>query len=267
MTEKENNIVLLMTATIDPNGMSNLKLHDTEIRKRQYIEAINFYLNNTILKIIFCENSNVNIYNEITNKNKIDRLEYINYRGNDYDKSIGKGYGEAKIILYALNNSKFIKNCKYIIKITGRVKILNINDYIRKVKRKNLNGNDIWIDFFSEWYVVSSVCFILSKEILSSMLLKSGHRIHDINFSFEAMLYSSLIEYKNLKIHPSMYMIEGICGGSNKEYLKIGNLKHKGTNAYILSRINRERENYILMIIEFIKYIIYRIIEKCYKFI
>lgn len=49
--------ILLLTACINPDGMPFTCLADVGVRKKQYIEALNFYLKNTTRKIVFVENS------------------------------------------------------------------------------------------------------------------------------------------------------------------------------------------------------------------
>lgn len=45
--------ILLLTACINPDGMPFTCLADVGVRKKQYIEALNFYLKNTTRKIVF----------------------------------------------------------------------------------------------------------------------------------------------------------------------------------------------------------------------
>lgn len=52
-----------MTACVDPQGMSNTILQDKDLRKQQYIEALDFYLTKTDLPIVFVENSNTDFSN------------------------------------------------------------------------------------------------------------------------------------------------------------------------------------------------------------
>lgn len=77
LTNMNNHAVLLLTATINPNGMTFTALQDVEIRKRQYLDAIDYYLTKTPYKIVFCENSGVNIFEEIKSPDKYQRLEYL----------------------------------------------------------------------------------------------------------------------------------------------------------------------------------------------
>ena len=123
--------VILLTSCVNPNGMSKTALQDVGMRKQQYIEALRFYLQNTDLSIVFVENSGADFRDEFESFIDKGRLEYITFWGNDYDKKFGKGYGEAIIIRYALDNSEILKKADIVIKITGRLKIDNIGKIIR----------------------------------------------------------------------------------------------------------------------------------------
>lgn len=39
-----DDVILLLTACINPNGMLYTAIQDTELRKKQYIESLTFYL-------------------------------------------------------------------------------------------------------------------------------------------------------------------------------------------------------------------------------
>ena len=56
-TINRKNITLLLTACINPNGMSYTVLQDPNERKIQYEEALNYYLTKTKCKIVFVENT------------------------------------------------------------------------------------------------------------------------------------------------------------------------------------------------------------------
>ena len=46
-TNYMDDIVLLLTACINPNGMSYTVVQDIELRKKQYRESLSFYLTHT----------------------------------------------------------------------------------------------------------------------------------------------------------------------------------------------------------------------------
>ncbi|MEJ2883674.1 hypothetical protein [Pedobacter sp. GR22-6] len=109
--------------------MSLTKLQDPSIRLTQYVEAIKFYLEHTTLKIVYIDNSGVDIEQEFEGSSCEGRLETLCFFGNDYDRNLGKGYGEMQIIEYGLEHSLFLKSATFIFKITGRLKVLNINKF------------------------------------------------------------------------------------------------------------------------------------------
>ena len=132
--------IILLTACVKPNGMSFTALQDMEVRQNQYEEALLFYLKNTDLNILFVENTNTNFSEKFIDYIDNKRLQYITFNGNDYDKELGKGYGEALIIQEAVNTD-FYKNADFIIKISGRTILRNIDDLIKQDKQlKNYNS-------------------------------------------------------------------------------------------------------------------------------
>jgi hypothetical protein len=208
------NYVILLTACVDPNGMKYTKLQNSEQRKKQYIEALDWYINNTNFNIIFAENSNCDFSDMYKKYIEENRLEYLTYSGNDYDKSLGKGFGEANIIKYAINNSKLIRDDDYIIKITGRIKVLNINKLIdvkdKAIQYKN-NGNK-----FAEGTIVSFPVKFIKKYFNKNINLINDSK----SFYFEHALYKSINEQKEFikrefKINPK---IDGFRGTTGKKY-------------------------------------------------
>ena len=122
--------LLFLTGCINPNNITHTLLLDSDIRYKQYVEAIFFYLKETDLPILFVENSGVDISKEFNFNN--NRIEILTFYGNVFERHLGKGFGEMEIIEYALKRSKKIKHSDFIFKITGRYKILNINSLINQ---------------------------------------------------------------------------------------------------------------------------------------
>lgn len=115
--------------------MAYTALNNTEERKTQYVNAIRYYLNNTIFPVVFAENSGTDISFLFQDLIDSGRLECLSYIGNQ-NKEKGKGYGEAEIIEFAINNSRVIDEKCIIIKITGRLIIKNINRILRRLKTR-----------------------------------------------------------------------------------------------------------------------------------
>lgn len=127
------NSILLLTACVNPNGMHKTVLQDVEQRKEQYIVTIEYYLKETPLKIVVVENTLTDFRSKFQSYINSGRLEYLTFDGNNFNKNLGKGYGEMLILDYALKNSTFIRDTKYIIKISGRLKVSNISKVLKNM--------------------------------------------------------------------------------------------------------------------------------------
>lgn len=136
----KSNVVLLLTGCINPNGMSCTKVSDVETRLKQYLKALKYYTQRLDCQIVFVENSNFDItpYFERFHINAT-KLEVLCFDGNEYDKSVGKGFGEALIIEYALNHSEYLSCADMIIKITGRIIFNDIVEIVQEVSLASLN--------------------------------------------------------------------------------------------------------------------------------
>ena len=119
--------VILLTACVNPGGMPFTVLNDTSERLRQYREALDFYLRETTQPIVFCENTLCDFSEDYKEHISSGRLEYITFDGNNFDKSKGKGYGEALIMEEAFRISKLLGQCDFVVKITGRLIVRNIS--------------------------------------------------------------------------------------------------------------------------------------------
>lgn len=197
----KDKLVILLTGCINPNGMSFTELQNPDIRKAQYIEAIKFYLKNTDNAIVFVENSGNDISSEFLYQD--DRLEIITFSGNDYDKALGKGYGEMLILKYAFENSHFIKRSSAICKITGRYKVLNVKHILQSYLESDC---DVMVDLTRRMKYADSRIFIADKHFFLDFLFKNIDLINDsTGFYFEhalnyAVLHSIMNNYSYLPL-------------------------------------------------------------------
>ncbi|REG87733.1 hypothetical protein [Winogradskyella sediminis] len=218
MTCKAKDIVILMTGTIYPNSFETLVLKQPEERKNQYVEAISYYLKETDLKIIFVENSGVSLAKKFETYKK--RVEFLTFTALPDIPDKGKGAKELEIINYAFDNSIFIKKTSAIIKVTGRLKVLNINKLtnnfllINRRQKKLLNCN------IYKTKRMDSRCFIFTKDFW--LYLKQAGISIDLKYSFEEAVWDSCLAYlgesgvyKQFRIPLS---ISGVSGGFGTSY-------------------------------------------------
>ena len=141
---KVTSCVVLMTATITPPKEAlYLKRIDPNQRENDYAEALKYYLSipeQYVSKIIFAENSNSDLsrLKKLVNDTPHNKtVEFIEYRdGNNFPPYYGRGYGELKLIDYAVDNSKILTEEDVIWKVTGRYKLLNIIKLIKTQPKK-----------------------------------------------------------------------------------------------------------------------------------
>ncbi|HEY9183687.1 MAG TPA: hypothetical protein VIM94_00020 [Salegentibacter sp.] len=215
-TKKE--IILLLTGTIQPNSADVLAVKDPEIRKKHYLEAISFYLANTPYKIVFSENSGNSLAGNFPESN---RLEFLTFHSPSSSPDRGKGYKELEIIEYTLRNSGFIKDSSIILKITGRLKVLNINKIVRPAIDRSLSQEGLVFSNIYKRLKMDSRCFMFTKGFWP-YLRESGRSIN-LGFSFEKALWQAVVEFKTqgkgfYNQFPHPLRIQGISGGFGMPY-------------------------------------------------
>ena len=207
------NTILLLTGCINPNGMPFTQLTNTSERQKQYVDAIHYYINQTNIHIVFCENSSTDI-SPLFN-NAYDRLEILTFMGHQ-DKQRGKGYGEAEIIEYALRNSSFIHKDYIIIKITGRLIVNNIRQIIDSLKYEE---DFVTCLFHSDLKFADSRIFCGTTAFYKEFL-KNKKRMNDSEgIFFEHVLTSTVLE-SSLRFIPFTVepIITGISGTTGEKY-------------------------------------------------
>ena len=218
MNGHSQNTVILLTAAINPNSRDLLSIKDPEIRKKQYLEAINFYLSNTDLDIVFAENSDTSLKDFFEPSS---RLEFLTFSSPFIKPDRGKGFKELEIIDYSFKNSNLIANADGVIKITGRLKILNINQLHRQIQIQIKLSNRFVLSNIYKESKMDSRCFYFTKDFWP-ILQKHGQSI-DLSFSFERALWKAILEY--IRFNFGKYeqfnqplRVQGVSGGIGVAY-------------------------------------------------
>ena len=172
--------VLLITASILPQEKNYIKLRNAKQRLEQYINSIKFYIKHTkIKKIVFCDNSNYRFDTKeifLLAEKYEKTVEIIHFLG-DCEKIAerGKGYGEGEIIKYALKNSNLLEKAYAFIKVTGRIKILNIDDI-----KNSININKIYFNkSIIEYQAIDTVIFCMPKREYAKYFMNVYKKVYD----------------------------------------------------------------------------------------
>ena len=214
------NIILLLTACVNPDGMHFTALQDPKVRYKQYIDAVRFYLEKTSLKVVFIDNSGCDISFEFEEYIRKERLEVLYFNGNSFDKKLGKGYGEMLIIEHALKYSCFISKSQYILKITGRLKLLNLDLVLKQITL--IEDLDILLNLINMLSYADSRCFAASNSFFQA-LVSSKEQVNDsINFTFEhallATVHRRMEEGYKFYLNKDFFRFSGMSGTSGNTF-------------------------------------------------
>ncbi len=213
-------MILLLTGCINPNGTAFTTLSNENERKKQYLDAIQYYLSHTRYKIVFAENSGTDISQPFQDAINAGRLEYITFVGNQ-NKERGKGYGECEILEYTLNHSKFIHSSsdKRIVKITGRLIVKNITTLI-KCHQMLFSKRTISCTINSELSFPDSR-LVIAPTSFWNIFIREKDNINDYKgYFFEHALCNTIKRELKFSYTPFFIMpiIIGISGTTGKEY-------------------------------------------------
>ena len=212
MENKKNDLVILLTGTITPNILSNLTIKDPEAREEQYKEALQFYIDKTNYKIIFAENSN----NQFKNFPYLpDRIEYLTFNSQLTKIDRGKAFKEMEIIDFVFQNSKFLEKAESIVKITGRLMVLNINNLSKRYLKSLEKQSNLIYCYPYRPKNMDARCFFFTKDFWP--FLKTRGKDITLTYNFEKSLWDAAYDYQKFNenyykpINPSP-RIKGLSG-------------------------------------------------------
>lgn len=229
----KHRVVLMLTGCVAPNIKNDvLAITDVNTRKNQYLEAIKWYAVNTPYKIVFCENSGYDLSDELANLG--GRIEFLSFVASSNGNDRGKGYKEMEILEYIQKHSQFCKESDLLVKITGRLILLNIDSVI-----KHLDGQkrDFVAAYLYGRRYFSDSRFIYFSPSFFPVLLAQKEKIIDWKHNFEYYTFAAVMQAQKKGIHfvypPHPERVHGIGGGfgitydvSDWKYFKL-NVKHQ----------------------------------------
>jgi|FLYK01.1.fsa_nt_gi hypothetical protein len=124
------NLLLLMTATIDPGRPHFVVVDDPWTRLRQYVTSLILWARLRLFSwIVFCENSHHPIrldpLVQIAEAYGSSDLEILRIHDNSGSWIHGKSWGEARLIEAALTRSRLLQKTERFWKVTGRLFVTN----------------------------------------------------------------------------------------------------------------------------------------------
>lgn len=126
-------VVILLTASVDPMGMAFVAVTDAAERLREYAEAAGSWARAPgIHGVVFCENTGHDL-SAIRRafEGAATATEVLQFEGNRFDRSLGKGYGELLIMSHALEHSRLLRDADLVVKVTGRYRLGHLPEFLR----------------------------------------------------------------------------------------------------------------------------------------
>lgn len=182
MTNNTNKIskkvVILLTSAINPKGVVYTKRNNPELREKDYIDSLRKWLTLTPYPIIFCDSSGYDLkkIRDILGSENERVGEVLSFDA-DFPREYGKGYGELLIIKHAMENSRLIRDCDYLIKSTGRYFVKNIC----KIVERLLLDEQLYIsaDLMQNLTFADSKIFVTKPEFTKEYLFNYQRILND----------------------------------------------------------------------------------------
>ena len=214
--------VLLLTGCVRPvDGQAYLVLTNPEERLSQYRASITYYLQRTKFpKVIFCDNSGWTLdFGDLTKlaAEHEKEFEVLSFCGNTHETRIrGKGYGEGEIVAHALTHSRWAKDIRHFVKVTGRLIVHNMEDIRKRLDTSRFYINRLLLRNNPE--VLDTRLYAISTELYNRHFL-ALHKSIGVDFNLE-QAFTECIHRESLpfKCFPRYPEFRGICGGDGMVY-------------------------------------------------
>lgn len=217
-------MLAIITGTIRPDKqVGKLVIKNETVRLQQYKDALSYMIRSKAFsKIVFCENSDYGIMCFAEEEKEAVKqgieLELISFRGNmDEVVKHGKGYGEGEIMDYVFENSKLLADEFYFVKVTGRLKVVNISDICHRINQEicyfNIPNRTIRNFYDTKIYAMPIAVFKrYFRKMYDLVWDEKGIYLEKV---YTRILSEQKIEVKNFPRYPRVI---GISGSTGLEY-------------------------------------------------
>ena len=224
--------VLITTANNPPDGMPFLNMTDSVSRRIAAKAALYFWVTQGVEQIVLADATGTNLLTaeeETAIDESETRVEQINYQ-QDRDLVVkkGKGYGEGKLIEYAIDHSALLSRVDHFFKCTGKLYVRNFPAVHSAIKANNLSnlfwrymGDGTWLQPWTD-----TRFYYTSKSFATNQLLPAYFASNDTADDIcEHRLYEAV--ERNLKPGKALRpLVTGYAGASGEPYfdLSLGTL-------------------------------------------
>jgi hypothetical protein len=215
---------LLITSCIQPSAPLTALSNPSE-RLTKTVKAIGIWLNQYPgIQLIICDGSGFNftpiLQSEFPNK----KIECLFFKNNEIAVSnYGKGYGEGEIVNYALEHSQILKSSNHFAKVTSKLWVKNLDEYLQSWDRRFLispqfklseKRNNVTLETVDTRFYIAEKSFYL-EHLANAHLSVRDLEGYYLEHSFKDCLLKGGIKKFGAA---SPIVIEGTSGSSGKDY-------------------------------------------------
>lgn len=215
---------ILLTSTIRPHITSFTKRTRPQTREQDYCDVVRA-LAHTNFPVVFCDSSDYSLakVQAAFGERQTTSYELLQFDGNIFPPERGKGYGELQIISYALRHSHLLNECDFIVKITGRYRVENLEEIIREIHLPD--SVSVVADYSESSRYTYSGFFIARPQFLTQYLIPYLSWVDDSQGRhFEMALHQAIREAGGACAFSVVPRISGYSGTWNVKMQK-GNYK------------------------------------------
>jgi hypothetical protein len=219
---ESDQISLLLTCTIDVRGIANMERSDVRLRLDDYLRALGRWLDDPwVRNIVVIENSGYpldELQALVLRHPSGKQVEFLSFDGQDFPRSLGKGYGETITLRHALEHSQQLRRTDHFLKANGRYYISNV----REVLSCMAPTTSVFCNITKSLSYSDSRVFGGDREFLA-YFCKEGARIDDaVGFWFEHALaraaLHAIADGRSWQFIRRLPVIEGYSGTLNRLY-------------------------------------------------
>jgi len=215
------NTVIILTSTVFANMSKGIFQKNKDDRLRTYLTVIKQWLEKTNFKIVLVENSGYTFDELNEEKEKYaDRFEVFTYKEGELEgteyllNTASKGASEVFSISYAFHRSKFVTPSSFIIKITARYFIADLESYLSTV---DLNAYDCLTQHQRTRCEMIGCHYKHFAEVFNTDLVENGKYYGHIELLYQ--LRTS--RYTNVFVCKELNIPKTIRGGNGRAYYTI----------------------------------------------
>ncbi len=223
--------LLVITSCISPGTeVPFLTVNDSGERRAEYEETIRWAIcDSPFTEIVYVDNSgcSLEIFDRYVGLAEMEnkKLELLSLLETDHSIHFGKGYGEGRMIEYALEHSRLISENReqYFYKITGRLCIENIS---KMMERRNLKKVYLFRNY-PLYDMLDTRFYGMPIEIYKKYFMKAYTGVNDKKLSYLEKIFYEIcqehqIPFDCMKGYPCF---RGRSGSTGEVYRKNPNQK------------------------------------------